>query len=202
MSSEIYLFKVVILGESQVGKTSLMKRLCDGTFTENLRFTSGVADRRREIEVLDRKVSLHIWDTAGQEKYRGINRMYYRNASGAIFVFDITSIESFNKLEGWLKEFKESVEDGELILVGNKTDMEDKRQVSKEIGRNFALKNGMFYIETSAKNDVGVLDAFSKLGENVLAKMLCKVNPGKCEGSQGVKISDSKTRGKKGGCCK
>lgn len=199
MSSEIYLFKVVILGESQVGKTSLIKRLCDGTFSETLRFTSGVADRRREIEVMDRKVSLHIWDTAGQEKYRVINRMYYRNASGAIFVFDITSAESFNKIEDWLKEFKSSVEDGELILVGNKVDMEDKRQVTEEASRNFALKNGMYYIETSAKNDVGVIEAFSKLGENVLAKMLCKANPGKCEGN--VRISGDRQRAKKGGCC-
>jgi small GTP-binding protein len=200
MSGEIYLFKIVILGESQVGKSSLMKRLCDGTFTETLRFTSGVADRRREIEVLNRKISLHIWDTAGQEKYRGINRMYYRGASGAIFVFDITSNESFLKLESWLKEFKQEVADGEIILVGNKLDLEEKREVPQDVARNFALRNGMFYIETSAKNDTGVLEAFSKLGENILAKMLCKNNPNvKCEGSRTV-LDGKKTKSGKG-CC-
>ena len=202
MSGEIYLFKIVILGESQVGKSSLLKRLCDGTFTENMRSTQGLADKRHEIEILNRKVSLHIWDTAGQEKYRGINRMYYRGAAGAILAFDITKLESFNKLETWLKEFKLEVEDGELILIGNKLDLQEERQVSQETARNFALRNGMIFLETSAKTDTGVFEAFSKLGENILSKMLCRNNPAmKCE-EPGYKLKPKESRTKGGkGCC-
>ena len=161
---DIYLFKVVIMGERAVGKSSLIRRLCDGLFNENIQATLGVADRRKEIEILDRKVTLHIWDTAGQEQFRGINRMYYRSASGAILVFDLTRLESFKKLESWLEEFKEAVSDGELILVGSKLDLIDKREVPQDLARQFALRNNMAYIETSAKQDQSVSEAFVKLG--------------------------------------
>lgn len=199
MSGDIYLFKVVVLGESQVGKSSLIKRLVDNNFSENIPSTGGVADRRKEIEVLNSKVTLHIWDTAGQERFRGINRMYYQNASGALLVFDLTSLESFMKLETWLKEFKESVSDGESILVGNKLDMIESRKVPEGLARDFALKNDMVYIETSAKTDTMVTEAFTKLGENVLSKVLCG---GKCIKPEGKKLEAKKPKKKDNkGCC-
>lgn len=195
---DIYLFKVVIMGEGAVGKSSLIQRLCDGVFNENIPSTGGVADRRKVMDILERKVTLHIWDTAGQEKFRGINRMYYRNAAGAILVFDLTRLETFKKLESWLAEFKEAVSDGELILVGSKLDLIDKREVSEVQAKAFALLHGMSYIETSAKQDESVNEAFATLGENILNKILCN---GCTIGPGGQKLNQKPGK-KVNGCCK
>ena len=186
------------MGEGAVGKSSLIRRLCDGVFSENIQGTGGVADRRKELEILDRKITLHIWDTAGQEQFRGINRMYYRNAAGAILVFDLTRLETFTKLESWLEEFKEAVSDGELILVGSKLDLAAKREVPETKAREFAIRNNMFYLEASSKDDRGVNEAFAKLAGNILNKVLCngcKTPP------SGHKLGEKNQKKEKKGCC-
>ena len=195
---DVYLFKIVIMGECAVGKSSLIRRLCDGVFSENIQATGGVADRRKELEILERKITLHIWDTAGQEKFRGINRMYYRNAAGAILVFDLTRLETFTKLESWLEEFKEAVSEGELILVGSKMDLVEKREVPEAKAREFASRNNMVYLEASAKDDQGVHEAFAKLGSNILNKVLCN---GATTAPAGKKLGETSHKKNKKGCC-
>ena len=196
---DIYKFKIVIIGESGVGKSSLLKRLCDGDFTEGISTTRGHQDRLKEIEILNRKVSLHIWDTAGQEKYRGINRMYYRGASGGILVFDLTSLDTFSKLDSWLKEFREEIPDGEIILVGNKIDRVEFRQVSKELAENYAKTHKMIYLETSAKTDHLVNEAFMNLSENILNNFLRRSTESVDTGHRLTKTVKTKS---KSGCCK
>ena len=189
------------MGESGVGKSSLISRLCDGVFKETIQSTRGVADRKKEMQILERKITLHIWDTAGQEHFRGINRMYYRNASGAILVFDLTNLESFKKLDSWLQEFNEEVSDGEMILVGCKLDLSERRKVPADMARLYALKHNMAYLETSAKDGSGVSEAFSKLGENILNKVICSNGPATngCNSGGGVKLGKPEKR--KSGCC-
>ena len=95
LSEDVYSFKILILGESHVGKSSLIKRFCENTFMAEIPVTNGIADKKREINIMERKVSLHIWDTAGQKQYKSINRLYYRNASGGLLVYDIADLNSF-----------------------------------------------------------------------------------------------------------
>lgn len=197
--SDIYLFKSVILGETQAGKTSILKRLCDNTFSSSGVPTIGVNDRKIEIEVMDRKITLHLWDTAGQDRFRSINSMYYRNAAGAVLVFDLTNPDSFKGVPRWLREFKDSVEDGVLVLVGNKLDMVESRKVSYDEAKEYARINGMKYIETSAKDGIGIAEAFNELGERALKKIL-KSGTGSISPSQAsLKLSTQKNA--KSGCC-
>jgi small GTP-binding protein len=197
MSAEqSYSFKVVVMGESHVGKSSLIRRLCYNDFSITQPPTRGVADRRVDMQVMERNIALHIWDTAGQGTLQGINRLYYRNASGALLVFDITSMESFKRVDLWIKQFKDIVENADMILIGNKVDLAEKRQVSQEKAREFAIQNSILYYETSAKSDLCVTDAFNKLGEKILSKILCG---GVCNTPNGLSLKKKIKTNKK--CC-
>lgn len=197
--SNIYSFKIIVLGDSQTGKTCLIKRFCDNTFTNSTMPTIGVNDRKIELNAMNKKITLTIWDTAGQDKFRAINNNYYRGADGALLVFDLTNLDSFKNTTRWLKEFKDYAENGELILVGNKLDLIDKRQVSEEEAKNFATENHMDYIETSAKEGTGVAESFTYLGELALKNFL-KGNGMSMSPSRGS-IKVSKNNIKKSGCC-
>jgi small GTP-binding protein len=201
MSGDTFLFKVVILGESQVGKSSLILRICNNYFSENIPSTAGVADRKLDIELLSRKATLHIWDTAGQERFKGINRMYYRGAKGAILVFDLTNLQSFEKLCGWIREFKDAVVEGELILVGNKVDLVEQRMVDQHVAKAFAAEHNMTYLETSAKTDTMVRESFIQLGEKILAKVMCEGSP-ECANNTSKLKEDANVKKPKAGCCK
>ena len=167
-----YLFKLIIIGDSGIGKSCLLNRFADDIFTDSYISTIGVDFKIRTIEVNGRVCKLQIWDTAGQERFRTITSSYYRGAHGIVLVFDITNPESFANCEMWLVEVQRyASEQVKIILVGTKSDLSEKRKVAFADAQEFAAKHGMEYVETSAKITSNVESAF--LG---LAKDLCGTN--------------------------
>eukprot|EP01113_Clastostelium_recurvatum_P032143 TRINITY_DN4085_c0_g1_i8.p1 TRINITY_DN4085_c0_g1~~TRINITY_DN4085_c0_g1_i8.p1 ORF type:complete len:546 (+),score=106.19 TRINITY_DN4085_c0_g1_i8:40-1638(+) len=164
------LFKVVLIGDSEAGKSQLISRYVHDTYNANAPPTLGVDFLTRPLTVDGRPVVLQIWDTAGQEKYRSISSAYYRGAAAALLCFDLTNLESFKHCKMWIKELRETaVEDAPIVLVGTKEDMREKRIVTRLEAERFMRKNGLSrYIETSAMANTNVADAFEILVRYVL----------------------------------
>lgn len=156
-----YLFKVLLIGSSNVGKTSLLMRFADQIYQETYISTIGVDFRFRTVIVDGKKISLQIWDTAGQERFKSIVSSYYHGADGVIICYDITDMDSFEQMENWMGELNSKI-DGNVIklIVGNKADKEDERLVSESMAEQFAHQNKCNYIETSAKTSTSVDTAF------------------------------------------
>jgi small GTP-binding protein len=170
-----YLFKVVLVGDAEVGKTSLTTRFAYGTFTDGYISTLGVDFIVKSLPLNNYIVKLQAWDTAGQERYAGVRPIYYRGARGALLVFDITMRQSFVNVDKWLEQIRKySGIEVPIILVGNKIDLIDSRVVSTDELQAFAVQKGMPYFETSAKTDYAVNDVFHKLAELILAAELAK----------------------------
>ena len=163
-----YLFKILLTGKSGVGKTAIMNRFVDDLFFESHIATIGVDFKIRTLEQDSKIIKMQIWDTAGQERFRTIVSSYYRGAHAIFLVFDITDEDSFMSLEGWLKEARKFCGDHVLIsLIGNKADLEGRRQVSTEEATAFAARHGMAYAETSCLTGAMVNDAFERLSEEL-----------------------------------
>lgn len=166
-----FLFKYIIVGDTAVGKSCLLLRFTDNRFQAQHDLTIGVEFGSRTIMIDSNQVKLQIWDTAGQEKFRSITRSYYRGASGALLVYDITRRETFEHLNSWLEDCRKcSSNNIVIILVGNKSDMESQRQVSRSEGEEFAKKNGLHFIETSAKTAEMVEEAFIQTAKEIYEK--------------------------------
>lgn len=161
--------KILIVGESGVGKSSLMLRFVDDTFDPEISATIGVDFRVASMTVDDTLVKLAIWDTAGQERFRTLTPSYYRGAQGVICVYDVTSRTTFDHLDHWMTEVDtySTKSDAVKMLVGNKIDMEN-REVLREEGLAFAKKHRMLFIESSAKTREGVQCAFEELIEKII----------------------------------
>lgn len=167
-----YLFKVVLIGDSGVGKSNLLSRFTRNEFNLESKSTIGVEFATRSIQVEGKTVKAQIWDTAGQERYRAITSAYYRGAVGALLVYDITKHLTYESVERWLKELYDHADPHIVVmLVGNKTDLESERSVPSEEAQDFAEKNGLLYLETSALESTNVEAAFN----NVLAEIHKKV---------------------------
>jgi len=162
--------KILIIGESGVGKSSLLLRFTDDTFDPELPATIGVDFKVKTLSVDGNKAKLAIWDTAGQERFRTLTPSYYRGAQGVILVYDVSNRSTFTKLDMWLNELETYSTRVELIkmLVGNKKDKEEDREVSVEEGTKFARKHSMLFIEASAKTCDGVQCAFEELVEKII----------------------------------
>ena len=146
-----YLFKLLLIGDSGVGKSCLLLRFADDTYTESYISTIGVDFKIRTIEMDGKTIKLQIWDTAGQERFRTITSSYYRGAHGIIIVYDVTDQESFGNVKQWLHEIdRYACENVNKLLVGNKCDKEGERMVSREEGQKCARKYQMMFIEVSA----------------------------------------------------
>ena len=130
--------KILLVGDSSVGKTTLLLKYVDGQFSENHITTIGVEYKDKELIVNNRKVNIQIWDTSGQERYQSITKNFYRNADGILFVFDVTNEDSFNHLKNWLITSEDIEKDFKKIIVGNKMDLEDKIVINKEKADKFA----------------------------------------------------------------
>ncbi|XP_042573735.1 ras-related protein Rab-18-B [Cyprinus carpio] len=189
--------KILIIGESGVGKSSLLLRFTDDTFDPELAATIGVDFKVKTIAIDGNRAKLAIWDTAGQERFRTLTPSYYRGAQGVILVFSLP----FTKLENWLNELETYCTRNDLVkmLVGNKID-KDNREVDRNEGLKFARKHSMLFIEASAKTRDGVQCAFEELVEKILQ------TPGLWESSiqnHGVQLSDHKQQhqGACGGYC-
>ncbi|CAJ1011341.1 putative ADP-ribosylation factor family/Ras of Complex, Roc, domain of DAPkinase/Ras family [Leishmania naiffi] len=161
MAQSNYVFKYIIIGDSGVGKSCLLLQFTDKRFEPLHDLTIGVEFGARLISIQGRSVKLQIWDTAGQESFRSITRSYYRGASGALLVYDVTRRDTFTHLQSWLEDAKANANTALVImLIGNKCDLDSKRQVSREEGEAFARNNGLMFMETSAKTSKNVDDAF------------------------------------------
>mmetsp|Transcript_22028 Transcript_22028/g.32748 ORF Transcript_22028/g.32748 Transcript_22028/m.32748 type:complete len:207 (+) Transcript_22028:887-1507(+) len=156
-----YLFKYIIVGDTGVGKSCLLLQFTDKRFQPVHDLTIGVEFGSRTISIDENQIKLQIWDTAGQEKFRSITRSYYRGASGALLVYDITRRDTFEHLTSWLDDCKQfSNENIVIMLIGNKCDLESQRVVSTEEGQQFAAEHNLTFLETSAKTAENVEKAF------------------------------------------
>ncbi|XP_012068454.2 ras-related protein RABA6b [Jatropha curcas] len=159
-----YLFKAVLTGDSAVGKSNLLSRFSRDEFKLDSKPTIGVEFAYRNIRVGDKLIKAQIWDTAGQERFRAITSSYYRGALGALLVYDITRRATFDNVKKWLKELREfSKSDMVVVLVGNKSDLDNSRQVGEEEGKNLAEAEGLCFMETSALENINVEEAFLEM---------------------------------------
>ena len=166
-----YLFKLVLVGDSGVGKSCLLLRYADDCFTESFISTIGVDFRFRTAIVENKRIKLQIWDTAGQERFRAITSAYYKSADGIIFVYDITHKESFNHVTDWLNEARRYIDaNTPLIIVGNKSDRTDRSVEINELER-LAKANNTLFVECSARSSDNIDKVF-----NDIAKLLIKKN--------------------------
>ena len=164
--------QLLVIGDSSVGKTSLITRYTNGTFKEEYLATVGL-DYYSKVEAINNQtINIKLWDTAGQERYKALTQNYFRNAEGVLLTFDVTNTDSFNNLKDWIGSIKTNMESKNiflpLIIVGNKIDMEDAREINKEDAEKFVSDNNYKYFETSAKTGEGVDDAIRDLVNQVL----------------------------------
>ncbi|XP_072340180.1 ras-related protein Rab-35 isoform X1 [Scyliorhinus torazame] len=163
-----HLFKLLIIGDSGVGKSSLLLRFADNTFSGSYITTIGVDFKIRTVDVNGEKVKLQIWDTAGQERFRTITSTYYRNTHGVIIVYDVTSPESFVNVKRWLHEITQNCDTVTKILVGNKNEDPSRRQVEFADAKRFSEQMGICLFETSAKENTNVEEMFNAVTYMVL----------------------------------
>jgi small GTP-binding protein len=210
--SYAYLFKYIIIGDTGVGKSCLLLQFTDSRFQPVHDLTIGVEFGARMIELDNEPIKLQIWDTAGQESFRSITRSYYRGAAGALLVYDITRRETFGHLTRWLEEARQNSHSSMVImLIGNKSDLDHRRQVSEEEGAAFAQENGLIFMETSAKSAANVEEAFVQTAHEIHGKVQSGVYDVHNEaygvklGGAGVSntanLSATNTTSSSGGCC-
>jgi len=200
--NKVFQFKLVLLGESAVGKSSLVLRFVKGQFTEFQESTIGAAFLTQTVLLNDTCLKFEIWDTAGQERYHSLAPMYYRGAHAAIVVYDITSKDSFDRAQNWVKELQRQGNPNIVIaLAGNKLDLADHRQVTAEEAQAYAEENGLLFMETSAKTAMNVNELFVAIAKK-LPKGQAKT-PSTGRGTVQPSAQDE-TNGKKqnsGKCC-
>mmetsp|Transcript_8547 Transcript_8547/g.18809 ORF Transcript_8547/g.18809 Transcript_8547/m.18809 type:complete len:194 (-) Transcript_8547:1835-2416(-) len=168
MSNRVCHFKLVLLGDTSVGKSCLVVRFVRDEFFEYQEPTIGAAFLTQTVSLDDATVKFEIWDTAGQERYRSLAPMYYRGAAAAIVVYDITKKDSFNGAKSWVKELQRRGDPNVIIaLAGNKADLESRRKVEFEEANSYAEENGIFHIETSAKNANNVKALFVEIAKRL-----------------------------------
>mmetsp|Transcript_30912 Transcript_30912/g.47743 ORF Transcript_30912/g.47743 Transcript_30912/m.47743 type:complete len:205 (-) Transcript_30912:37-651(-) len=163
-----HLFKLLLIGDSGVGKSCLLLRFADDTYTESYISTIGVDFKIRTIEIGGKSIKLQIWDTAGQERFRTITSSYYRGAHGIIVVYDVTDQASFSNVKQWLQEIdRYACENVNKLLVGNKCDLTTKKVVDYNTAKEFADGLGIPFLETSAKNSTNVEDSFITMATEI-----------------------------------
>ncbi|GMH37211.1 hypothetical protein BSKO_05084 [Bryopsis sp. KO-2023] len=167
-----YLFKLLLIGDSSVGKSCLLLRFADDTYTESYISTIGVDFKIRTVELDGKVIKLQIWDTAGQERFRTITSSYYRGAHGIIVVYDVTEQESFNNVKQWLNEIDRYANPNvNKLLVGNKSDLTNKKVVDFQTAKAYADELGIKFLETSAKNATNVEQAFMTMAQEIKNRM-------------------------------
>ena len=205
-------FKVVLVGESGVGKTSIITQYIDQTFQKDLQSTTGGTFSTKSVECDGGKIlKFEIWDTAGQEKYRSLTTMFYKDANAAILVYDVTRLDSFEEIKKyWAKQIKESApENIILVLAGNKSDLIEREVVDEGEARNFAKELNAIYVSTSAKNSDGINDLFEKIAKKHTGASKIKIVEDVGEDfveepkdNNNIKISGGGEKSKKKkGCC-
>ena len=187
-----FIFKVLLLGNSYVGKTSLFLRFVDDIWSDTFVPTIGVDFKIKTFEVDSKKIKMQIWDTAGQRKSTNIIGSFYRGTHGILLLYDVTDIDSFKNLSNWLIEIEKRASKNVLkLLIGNKSDLEEKRVISFNQGKEFADSYGLKFIETSVKKNLNVHEAFEMFGRELMdASMEKKIDTQK----QNKKVSVAKSQ--------
>ena len=186
MSKKEAKYKILILGDSKVGKSCFLTRYADKTFQEDYLSTIGMDYKIKNYELENGDIiKLYIWDTAGQDRFRSITSNYYKGADGIILIYDITKQETFNNVRNWITSIKEEAPAKVvLILVGNKVDDEKHRTVQQSEGEKIADEYNLPFLECSAKSDINVTETF-----DVLVKKIVEINP---KNKQGQKLQQNR----------
>lgn len=165
-------YKVVVVGASGVGKTSIVQRLVDGTYSEEGQSTVGVEFKTYTVTTDSETAKFSIWDTAGQERFRSVSKAYFRGASGAVLCYAIDNQSSFAELDSWLNDLQAlAAPNAAILMIGNKSDLADERQVTQEEAKDFAQRHNLEYIETSAKDGKNVSEAFVRLAKTLAERV-------------------------------
>jgi len=203
--------QILIIGDSSVGKTSIISRYTNGTFKEEYLATVGL-DYYSKEEIIDGKtINIKLWDTAGEERYKSLTQNYFRNAEGVLLVFDVTNTNSFNNLKDWISSIKLNMEGKNIfipvVIIGNKLDMEDQREITKEQAEQFVSENKYKYFETSAKTGEGVDKSIRELATQIL-KQDGQMDDQKAARAtsrqlkkEDITTNNNNDEDKKGGCC-
>ena len=163
-----HLYKIIIIGDSGVGKSNILGRYLNNEFKQDTKSTVGVEFGSKKIKVDGANIKLQIWDTAGQERYRAITSAYYKGSKGCFIVYDITSEQTFENVEKWYQEIIKTAENGiSIILVGNKCDLESDRKITAEMGENKARTLNCPFFETSALNNTNIENVFQSISEDI-----------------------------------
>ena len=174
-SSYEMIFKILIIGDTNVGKSNLLLRYIKNDFSVDMKSTVGVEFGSKILKILGINIKAQIWDTAGQERYRSMTSSYFKGSKGVLIVYDITNHSSFESVDRWINEFRmKSDENSSIIIVGNKNDLEEERKVTKEEGEEKAKKFNLGFFETSAKDGKNVEEAFKCLFEKVVDNYIKK----------------------------
>jgi len=203
-NAKIFQFKLVLLGESAVGKSSLVLRFVKGQFTEYQESTIGAAFLTQTVFLNDTCLKFEIWDTAGQERYHSLAPMYYRGAHAAIVVYDITNRDSFERAQNWVKELQRQGNPNIVIaLAGNKLDLAEHRQVPSDEAQSYSDENGLLFMETSAKTAANVNELFVAIAKKLPKNQPRTQTSGGGKGLVQPATDDEKSGGKKGSgkCC-
>lgn len=201
-----FLIKLLLIGDSGVGKSCLLLRFCDDSWTPSFITTIGIDFKIRTIDLDGKKIKLQIWDTAGQERFRTITTAYYRGAMGILLVYDVTDEKSFNNIRTWHANIEQHASAGvNKILIGNKCDWDEKRAVSLEQGRQLADELGVRFVETSAKANEGVEQAFFTLARDIKTRLIdsqpeATAAPSLAADRRGVDVN-KQGQSSSGGCC-
>lgn len=177
LMSRSTLFKLLIVGESGVGKTCILLQFADGRFENSHLSTIGVDFKVKEMVVDDKPVKLQIWDSAGQERFRNITASYYRNCSGILIVYDVTDHESFDRVSKWIEEVRAYVPTVPLIILGNKADLESERAVTVEEGKELAERHKLVCVETSAKESTNIESTFVEFARQLIKDQESRPKP-------------------------
>jgi len=187
--------KIMVLGESMVGKTSLITRYTNDKFGGRYLCTVGIDFQKKKIEKNGKRVLLQIWDTAGQERFRNVTKNYFQASQGFILAYDINNKDSFEKVQYWIEEIKLNAEEKiKCVLIGTKCDL-DKREVSEEEGQNLGRENGYKFLETSAKENININETFETLVSEIMDSNFEENK------RDSIKISKNKVGKKKKKCC-
>ena len=207
MSDEDYemMIKIILIGDSAVGKTNIMNKYLKGTFNENTKATVGVEFGSKLFNIENHKIKAQIWDTAGQEKYKAITGAYYKGSKGAFVVYDITRKETFESTDKWINDLKVTADPKiNIILIGNKCDLEDKREVLKEQGEEKAKSFGCAFLETSALSGDNIDKGFEMMVSEIFKifgeETFDDDEFGTVERGEDINLDNTKKVEKKG-CC-
>lgn len=172
-----HLFKLLLIGDSGVGKTCILFRFADDQFNASFISTIGIDFKIKTVNINGKRIKLQIWDTAGQERFHTITTSYYRGANGIMMVYDITNTKTFDSVTKWLSNVSDHASaDVRKVLLGNKSDQEEKRMISTARGQEIAQANGIQFFETSAKDNVLITEAFLHLATEIFENRKCNID--------------------------